>query len=80
MHRNIIEFRFIKNYNRSNMRRGRYRFFSPFTPLLLFGRERLERKLLHITWFVDRNDRRNFGGFLLFVNENKTHIRLVIFW
>jgi hypothetical protein len=49
-HRNIIEFRLIKNYNRSNMFKGRYRFLSPFAPLLLllFRRERLERKLLHI--------------------------------
>jgi hypothetical protein len=66
-HRNIIEFRLIsKNYNRSNMLRGRYRFLSPFTHLLLllFRKERLERKILHKPWFIDRNDRRNFGGFL----------------
>jgi hypothetical protein len=66
------------------MLRGRYRFLSPFTPLLLllllFRRERLERKLLHITWFVDRNDRRKFGGFLLLINKNKTYISPVIAW
>jgi hypothetical protein len=77
-HKNIIEFRLVKNYNRSNMLRGRYRFLSPFTPLLLltlfFRRERLERKLLHIIWFTDRNDRRNFGGFLLFINKIETKI------
>jgi hypothetical protein len=87
-HMNIIEFRLIKNYNRSNMLRERYRFLSPFTPpplllllllLLIFRRKRLERKLLHITWFGDRNDRRNFGGFLLLINKNKTHISSVIF-
>jgi hypothetical protein len=57
------------------------------TPLLLllllllhfFSRERLERKLLHITWFIDGNNRRNFGGFLLLINKNKTHISPVIF-
>jgi hypothetical protein len=52
-HRNIIGFGLIKNYNRSNMLRGRYRFLSPFTPsplllllllVLPFKRERLERK------------------------------------
>jgi hypothetical protein len=84
-HRNIIEFRLIKNYNRSNMLRGRYRFLCPFTPLILllfpfFRRERLERKLLHIPWFIDINDRRNFGGFLLLINKNKTLIISVIFW
>jgi hypothetical protein len=82
-HRNIIEFRLIKNYNRSNVLRGRYHFLSPFTPLLLlllFRRERLERKLIHIIWFVDRNDRRNFGGLLLLINKNKTHISHVIVW
>src|SRR5215216_1936780 len=81
-HRNIIEFRLIKNYNRSNMLRGKYRFLSPFTPhfLLLFRRERLERKLLHIPWFIVRDNRRNFGGFLLFINKTKTHISPVIFW
>src|SRR5215216_3172251 len=84
-HRNIIEFRLIKNYNRSNMLRGKYRFLSPFTPpfllfLLLFRRERLERKLLHIPWFIVRENRRNFGGFLLFINKIKTHISPVIFW
>jgi hypothetical protein len=52
-HRNVIEFILIKNYNRSNMLRGRYCFLSPFTPPLLlllhfFRRERIERKLLHI--------------------------------
>jgi hypothetical protein len=65
------------------MLRGRYHFLSPFTPLLLhllFRRERLKRKLLHITWFVDRNDRRNFGGFLLLINKNKTHISPIIIW
>jgi hypothetical protein len=57
-HRNIIEFRLIsKNYNRSNMLRGRYHLLSPFTPpplllLPLFKRERLEMKLLHIPWFI----------------------------
>src|SRR3954468_2366160 len=67
MHRHIIEFRLISNnYNRSNMFRGRYRFLSLFTPLLLlFRRERHERKLHHITWF--RNNRRNLGGFLSFI-------------
>jgi hypothetical protein len=46
---------------------------------LSFGRERLEghllyiifrreRHLLHIIWFADRNNRRNFGGFLLSIN------------
>jgi hypothetical protein len=83
MHRNIIEFKLIKNYNRSNMLRGRYRFLSPFTPSLLllhfFRRERLERRLLHITWFIDGNKRRNFRGFLLLINKNKTHITPVIF-
>jgi hypothetical protein len=86
-HRNIIEFRLIsKNYNRSNMLRGRYRFLSPFTLrlllllLLLFKRERLEMKLLHIPWFIDRNDRRNFGRFPLLINKNKTHISPVIVW
>jgi hypothetical protein len=82
-HKNIIEFRLIKNYNRSNMLRGRYHFLSPFTPLLLlhfFRRETLERKLLHIIWFFDRNVRGNFGGFLLFVNKIETQIRPVIFW
>jgi hypothetical protein len=82
--RSIIEFRFIKNYNRNNMLRGRYSFLSPFTFVLLilplFRRERLERKLLHITWFIDGNDRRNFGGFLFLINKNKTHISPVIFW
>jgi hypothetical protein len=79
-HKNIIEFRLIKNYNRSNMIRERYRFLSPFTPLLLlpllffFRRERLERELLHIIWFIDRNDKRNFGGFLLFINKIETKI------
>jgi hypothetical protein len=69
------------------MLRGRYRFLSPFTPLLLlllltlfFRRERLERKLLHIIWFTDRNDKRNFGGFLLSINKMETQIRPVIFW
>jgi hypothetical protein len=72
------------------MLRGRYRFLSPFTPLLLllllllilhfFRRERLERKLLHIIWFIDRNNRRNFGGFLLFINKIETQIRPVIIW
>jgi hypothetical protein len=68
------------------MIRGRYRFLSPFTPpfllliTLLFRRERLERKLLHIIWFTDRNDGRNFGGFLLFINKMETQIRPVIFW
>jgi hypothetical protein len=70
------------------MLRRRYRFLSPFTPLLLllnlltlsFRRERLERHLLHIIWFADRNDRRNFGGFLLFVNKMETYISLVIAW
>jgi hypothetical protein len=64
------------------MLKGRYRFLSPFThPLLLlllltlfFRRERLERKLLHIIWFTDKNNRRNFGGFLLFVNKIETKI------
>jgi hypothetical protein len=65
------------------MLKGRYRFLSPFTPLLLlplFRRERLERKLLHIPWFLVTNNRGNFGGFLLFINKNKTHISPVIFW
>jgi hypothetical protein len=90
-HKNIIKFRFIKNYNRSNMLRGRYRFLSPFTPLLLlllllllltlfFRRERLERKLLHIIWFTDGNNRRNFGGFLLFINKIEAQIRPAIIW
>jgi hypothetical protein len=83
-HKNIIDFKLIKNYNRSNMIRGRYRFLSPFTPPLLlllhfFRKERLERKLLHIIWFIDRNDRRNFGGFLLFINKIETQIRPVKF-
>jgi hypothetical protein len=65
------------------MLRGRYGFLSPFTPLLLllllltlfFRRERLERKLLPIIWwFIDKNDRRNFGGLLLFVNKIETKI------
>jgi hypothetical protein len=64
------------------MLRGRYRFLSPFTPPLLllllltlfFRRERLERHLLHIIWFTNRNNRRNFGGFLLFVNKIETQI------
>jgi hypothetical protein len=81
-HKNIIKFRIIIIYNRSNMLRERYRFLSPFTPLLLllllltlfFRRERLERKLLHIIWFTDRNDKRNFGEFLLFVNKIETKI------
>jgi hypothetical protein len=82
-HENIIKIRIIIIYNRSNMLRGRYRFLSPFTPLLLllltlltlsFRRERLERHLLHIIWFTDRNNRRNFGGFLLFVNKMETSI------
>jgi hypothetical protein len=66
-HTNIIKFRLIsKNYNRSNMLRGRYHFLSPFTPSLLillpfFKRDRLERKLLHIPWFIVRNNRTNFG-------------------
>jgi hypothetical protein len=67
------------------MLRGRYRFLSPFTHLLLlltlfFRRERLERKLLHIIWFTDRNDRRNFGGFLLSINKMETYISPVIAW
>jgi hypothetical protein len=74
-HKHIIKFGIIIIYNSSNMLRGRYRFLSPFTllPLLLltlfFRRERLERKLLHIIWFTDRNDRRNFGGFLLALSK-----------
>jgi hypothetical protein len=65
------------------MLRGRNRFLSPFTPLLLvlltlltlsFRRERLERHLLHIIWFADRNNKRNLGGFLLFVNKIETKI------
>jgi hypothetical protein len=66
------------------MLRGRYCFLSPFTFLLLllhfFRRERLERKLLHITCFIDGDNRRNFGGFLLLINKNKTHISPIIFW
>jgi hypothetical protein len=45
-----------------------------------YQRERFERELLHIPWFNDRNDRRNFGGFLLLINKNKTHISPVILW
>jgi hypothetical protein len=81
-HGNIIKIRIIIIYNRSNMLRGRYRFLSPFTLLLLlltlltlsFRRERLERHFLHIIWFADRNNRRNFGGFILFVNKIETKI------
>jgi hypothetical protein len=69
------------------MLRGRYRFLSPFTPPLLlllttlfFRRERLERHLLHIIWFTDRNNRRNFGGFLLSINKMETYIGPVIAW
>jgi hypothetical protein len=81
----IIKIRIIIIYNRSDMLRGRYCFLSPFTPLLLllllltlltlsFKRERLERHFLHIIWFADRNNRRYFGGFLLFVNKIETKI------
>src|SRR3954463_11147714 len=62
-HRFIIKFRIISNSFRRNIPRGRYIFISPITPplilliLLLFRRERHERKLHHITWF--RNNRKN---------------------
>jgi hypothetical protein len=29
---------------------------------------------------LSKNNRRNFGGFLLFISKNKTHISPVIFW
>src|SRR5215213_8875 len=35
--------------------------------LFPFRRERLERKLIHITWFIIRNNRRNLGGYLSFI-------------
>ena len=51
------------------MLRGRYCFLSPFTPplllLSLLRRERLEKRLLHIPWFIVRNNRSddtNVGG------------------
>jgi hypothetical protein len=58
---------------------------------LSFRRERLEghllhisfrreRHLLHIIWFTDRNNRRNFGGFLLSINKIETFVSPVIAW
>jgi hypothetical protein len=64
------------------MLRGRYSLLLLLLYYFFFPslRGRLERKLLHIPWFIDRNDRRNFRGFLLFINKNKTHISPAIFW
>src|SRR3954451_4772369 len=90
----IIKIRIIKfgmitqkcKFKRSNRLRIRYRFLFLFLlpPLLLlllflflFSRE---RKLLHIPCFIIRNNRRNFGGFLPFINKVKIHISPVVLW
>src|SRR3954451_4107549 len=90
----IIKIRIIKfgmitqkcKFQRSNRLRIRYRFLFIFLlpPLLLLliflFLFRRERKLLHILCFIIRNNRRNFGGFLLFINKLKTHISHVVLW
>src|SRR3954469_18915942 len=90
-YRYIIKFGMIIkkcNFPRSNRLRITYRLLFLFLlpPLLililllflfLFRRE---RKLLHIPCFIIRNNRRNFGGFLPFINKVKTHISPVILW
>jgi hypothetical protein len=87
-HGNVNPIRIIIIYKRIKILRGRYHFLSPFTPLLLlqtlltlsFRRERLERHFLHIIWFADMNNRRNFGGFLLSINKIETSVSPVIAW
>src|SRR3954470_10925550 len=90
-YRYIIKFGMIIkkcNFSRSNRLRIRYRFLFLFLlpPLLLLlliifiFLFRRERKLLHIPCFIIRNNRRNFGGFLLFINKLKTHISPVVLW
>src|SRR3954470_23240436 len=92
-YRYIIKFGMIIkkcNFPRSNRLRIRYRFLfifllPPFLLLLLLlllflFLFRRERKLLHILCFIIRNNRRNFGGFLLFINKLKTHISPVVLW
>jgi hypothetical protein len=62
-HRNIIPIKIIIIYSRIKMLRGRHRFLSPFTPLLLLHtlltlslrRERLEGHLLHISFRRERH-------------------------
>src|SRR3954454_9164133 len=91
----IIKIRIIKfgmnmqkfKFQRSNRRRIRYRFLFLFLlpPLLLLLLRflflfRRERKLLHIPCFIIRNNRRNLGGFLPFINKVKTHISPVVLW
>src|SRR3954469_4304285 len=92
-YRYIIKFGMIIkkcNFPRSNRLRIRYRFLfifllPPFLLLLLLlllflFLFRRERKLLHILCFIIRNNRRNFGGFLLFININEAHVSHIIFW
>src|SRR3954470_7307380 len=90
-YRYIIKFGMIIkkcNFSRSNRLRIRYRFLFLFLlpPLLLLilllflFLFRRERNLLHIPCFIIRNNRKNFGGFLLFINKLKTHISHVILW
>src|SRR4051794_1559892 len=89
-YRYIIKFGMIIkkcNFPRSNRLRIRYRFLFLFLlpPLLLLLLRflflfRRERKLLHIPCFTIRNNRRNFGGSLPFINKVKTHISPVVPW
>jgi hypothetical protein len=80
MHKNIIESRLVKKKGATCLGEDTVSSLLLLLFFFFFRRERLERELLHIIWFIDRNNRRNFGGFLLFVNKMETQIRPVIFW
>src|ERR1043165_7295128 len=68
----------IKIDARNMLRPGCYPFFfllAPLPPPLLFlllylRKEWLERKVLHISWFIIRNNRGNLGETLLFISRN----------
>src|SRR4051812_28791889 len=68
----------IKIDARNMLRPGCYPFFfliAPLPPSLLFlllhlRKEWLERKLLHIFWFIIGKNRGNFGETLLFISRN----------
>src|SRR3954470_16431271 len=72
----------IKIDARNMLRPGCYPFLfllAPPPPPLLFlllhlRKEWLERKLLHISWFIIRNNRGNLGETLLFISRNIRNI------
>src|SRR3954462_13742086 len=68
----------IKIDARNMLRPGCYPFFFLPPPLLFLllhlRKEWLERKLLHISWFIIRNNRGNLGETLLFISRNRRDI------